>query len=119
MWPDSNPNAGAEVEITNAVVRDALNLSAWYPSFTTWDPSAGTMPISPVAPCTQVGWGVVNMSNIPPMIKHLNGTESIPDRPGDVVLCMQINQEAREAYWGVYPSEEQPIHVLQTATRDD
>ena len=119
VWPDSNPNAGAEVGITNAVVRDALNLSAWYPSFTTWDPSAGTMPISPVAPCTQVGWGVVNMSNIPPMIKHLNGTESIPDRPGDVVLCMQINQEAREAYWGVYPSEEQPIRVLQTVTRDD
>ena len=53
------------------------------------------------------------------MIKHLNGTEPIPDRPGDVVLCMQINQEAREAYWGVYPSEERPDRVLQTATRDE
>ena len=41
-WPDSNPNAGTAI---NAVVRDALNLSAWYPSFS-WDPSAGTMPIS-------------------------------------------------------------------------
>ena len=118
-WPDANPNAGSEAGITNAVMRNALNLSAWYPSFATWDPTAGTMPISPIAPCTQVGWGVVNMSNIPPMIKHLNGTELMPDRPGDVELCMQINQEAREAYWGVYPSEERPVAGLEMATRDD
>ena len=118
-WPDGNPNAGSEAGITNAVMRNALNLSAWYPSFATWDPTAGTMPISPIAPCTQVGWGVVNMSNIPPMIKHLNGTELMPDRPGDVELCMQINQEAREAYWGVYPSEERPVAGLEMATRDD
>ena len=24
--------------------------------------------------------------------------------PGDVVACMAANQEAREAYWGAYPS---------------
>ena len=99
-WPD-----GSAALISNADVRDALNRSAWYPSFTTWDPSSGTMPISPVAPCTQVGWGVVNMSNIQPMIEHLNGTQPMPDRPGDVVTCMQLNQEARELYWGVYPTE--------------
>ena len=75
-----------------------------YPSFTTWDPFSGTTPVSPVAPCTQVGWGVVNMSNIEPMLMHLNGTQPMDNRPGDVVLCMNINQEAREAYWGVYPS---------------
>ena len=90
--------------IRNSEVRNALNLSAWYPSFTTWDPLSGTTPVSPVAPCTQVGWGVVNMSNIEPMLMHLNGTQSMDNRPGDVVLCMNINQEAREAYWGVYPS---------------
>ena len=118
VWPESNPNAGTEAAITNAVVRNALNLSAWYPSFSTWDPSAGTMPISPVAPCTQVGWGVVNLSNIPPMIEHLNGTQTMPDRPGDVELCMQVNQEAREAYWGVYPSEESPGQTLVMASRD-
>ena len=118
VWPEGNPNAGSEAGITNAVVRDALNLSAWYPSFSTWDPSAGTMPISPVAPCTQVGWGVVNMSNIQPMIEHLNGTQTMPDRPGDVELCMQINQEAREAYWDVYPSEESPGQTLVMASRD-
>ena len=118
VWPEGNPNAGSEVGITNAVVRNALNLSAWYPSFSTWDPSAGTMPISPVAPCTQVGWGVVNMSNIQPMIEHLNGTQTMPDRPGDVELCMQINQEAREAYWNVYPSEESPGQTLVMASRD-
>ena len=76
------------------------------------------MPISPVAPCTQVGWGVVNMSNIQPMIDHLSGAQAMPDRPGDVVLCMQINQEARETYWGVYPSEEQPDRGLELGTRD-
>ena len=119
VWPEGNPNAGTDAGITNAVVRNALNLSAWYPSFSTWDPTAGTMPISPVAPCTQVGWGVVNMSNIQPMIGHLNGTQTMPDRPGDVELCMQINQEAREAYWGVYPSDERPSQGLEMATRED
>ena len=119
VWPDGHPNAGAEADISNSVVRNALNLSAWYPSFSTWDPTAGTMPISPVAPCTQVGWGVVNMSNIQPMIEHLNGTQTMPDRPGDVELCMQINQDARDAYWSVYPSDERPSQGLEMATRDD
>jgi hypothetical protein len=95
---------GESFTIRNSEVRNALNLSAWYPSFTTWDPLSGTTPVSPVAPCTQVGWGVVNMSNIEPMLMHLNGTQQMDNRPGDVVLCMNINQEAREAYWGVYPS---------------
>ena len=118
VWPEGHPNAGEAAGITNSVVRNALNLSAWYPSFSTWDPSAGTMPISPVAPCTQVGWGVVNMSNIQPMIEHLNGTQPMPDRPGDVELCMQVNQEAREAYWGVYPTDV-PLHrPHEVATRD-
>ena len=95
---------GEAFSIRNSDVRNALNLSAWYPSFTTWDPFSGTTPVSPVAPCTQVGWGVVNMSNIEPILMHLNGSQPMDDRPGDVVLCMNINQEAREAYWGVYPS---------------
>ena len=88
----------------NSEMRNALNISAWYPTFTTWDPTSGTMPMSPVAPCTQVGWGVINLSNIELMIKHLNGTEQMNDRPSDVVLCMDANQQMREAYWGVYPT---------------
>jgi hypothetical protein len=40
------------------------------------------------------------------MIKHLNGTESLSQRAADVVACMQVNQDAREAYWGAYPSLE-------------
>ena len=99
-WED-----GTAAQIYNHHLREALNLSAWYPSFSTWDPTSGTTPISPVAPCTQVGWGVVNLSNIQPMIEHLNGTSPMPDRPSDVETCMQVNQEAREAYWGVYPSD--------------
>jgi hypothetical protein len=38
------------------------------------------------------------------MLMHLNGTQTMDSRAGDVVLCMSINQEARKAYWGVYPS---------------
>ena len=55
--------------------------------------------MSPIAPCTQVGWGVVNMSNVMPIYNHLAGNEQIPSRPGDVVACMNANQAIREAYW--------------------
>lgn len=95
---------GSEI-IFNHQIRDALNRSGWYPSASGWDPSSGTTPVSPILPCTQLGWGVLNWSNIDGMIAHLNGTSLIPDRPSDVRLCMQVNQESREAYWGVYPSE--------------
>ena len=85
--------------VTNADIRHALNQSAWYPSFSTWDPTSGTTPMSPIAPCTQVGWGVVNMSNVMPIYNHLAGNEQIPSRPADVVACMNANQQIREAYW--------------------
>jgi len=91
---------GTNLSISNSQLRDALNLSAWYPSFSSWDPTSGTTPMSPILPCTQVGWGVVNMSNVEPLYEHLAGVETMPDRPADVVACMQLNQEAREAYWG-------------------
>jgi hypothetical protein len=108
----------APYSITNADVRDALNRSAWYPSSSTWDPFSGTNPISPVAPCTQVGWGVVNMSNLEPIIGHLDGTSPLPDRPADVVTCMDTNQQIREAYWGDGSEEEAGLVPLQrTAER--
>ena len=88
------------IDLQNHDIRNAVNLSAWYPGFSTWDPTSGTMPVSPVLPCTQLGWGVVNMSNIEPIIEHLNGTATLPQRPADVTACMQTNQAAREAYWG-------------------
>ena len=90
---------GSNMTIDNSAIRDALNLSAWYPSFSTWDPTSGTTPVSPVLPCTQLGWGVVNMSNVMPIYEHLAGISSIPDRPADVVACMNANQNIREAYW--------------------
>ena len=90
---------GSNFTLTNDDIRDALNISAWYPSFSSWDPLSGTTPISPVAPCTQVGWGVVNESNVLPIIEHLNGSSSMSQRPFDVELCMESNQEIREAYW--------------------
>ena len=91
---------GTNLSISNDDIRDALNLSAWYPSASTWDPTSGTLPISPLAPCTQVGWGVVNLSNIQPLYNHLAGIDSMPQRPADVVACMEANQAMREAYWG-------------------
>ncbi|MBT5454316.1 MAG: S8/S53 family peptidase [Euryarchaeota archaeon] len=100
---------GNPISINNANIREALNLSAWYPDLG-WDPTSGTMPISPVAPCTQTGWGLVNLSNIEPIIKHLNGTEPLADRAGDVVACMNLNQAAREAYWGAYPTLPAQLH---------
>lgn len=87
------------MNISQAQIRDALNLSAWYPSFSSWDPLSGTTPVSPIAPCTQIGWGVVNESNVQPIINHLNGNTIQPDRPADVTLCMETNQEIRESYW--------------------
>ena len=90
---------GVNFSLTNDDLRDALNLSAWYPSFSTWDPLSGTTPISPVAPCTQVGWGVVNESNVRPIIEHLNGSNEMSQRPFDVEFCMESNQDIREAYW--------------------
>ena len=64
------------------------------------------MPISPVLPCTQTGWGLVNLSNIEPIIAHLNQSSALGDRPSDVEACMSANQEMRESYWGAYPSAE-------------
>ena len=90
---------GTNFSLTNDDLRDALNLSAWYPSFTTWDPLSGTTPMSPVAPCTQVGWGVVNESNVKPIIGHLNGSNAMQQRPFDVEICMESNQDIRETYW--------------------
>ena len=90
---------GTNFTLTNDDLRDALNLSAWYPSFSTWDPLSGTTPVSPVAPCTQVGWGVVNESNVKPIIEHLNESNAMPQRPFDVEACMESNQDIREAYW--------------------
>ena len=91
---------GTNLSVSNDDIRDALNLSAWYPSASSWDPTSGTLPISPVAQCTQVGWGVVNLSNIQPLFNHLAGIDSMPQRPADVVACMEANQAMREAYWG-------------------
>ena len=109
---------GNPVQIKNSDVREAINLSAWYPDLD-WDPTSGTMPISPIAPCTQTGWGLMNLSNIEPIIKHLNGSQELPSRASDIVLCMQLNQQAREAYWGAYPSIQNLTIVLRTTAGDE
>jgi hypothetical protein len=35
------------------------------------------------------------------------------------VACMQLNQEAREAYWGVYPTENGVASRMATVRNDD
>jgi len=52
----------------------------------------------------QTGWGLVNLSNIEPIIAHLNQSSIMGERPSDVEACMSANQELRESYWGAYPS---------------
>jgi len=94
---------GDNFTVSNAQIRESINLSAWYPDFG-WDPTSGTMPISPILPCTQTGWGFVNLSNIEPIIAHLNQSQIFDNRPSDVEACMSANQEMRESYWGAYPS---------------
>ena len=103
--------SGDNFTVSNAQIREAINLSAWYPDFG-WDPTSGTMPISPVMPCTQTGWGLVNLSNIEPIIAHLNQSASLGDRPSDVEACMSANQEMRESYWGAYPSAKYAIGTI-------
>jgi len=103
MLVNGTDDDGNPFMVSNADVREALNRSAWYPDVG-WDPTSGTMPISPVAPCTQTGWGLVNLSNIEPMIAHLNQSSDLAQRAGDVVACMNANQQMREAYWDAYPS---------------
>lgn len=103
--------SGDNFTISNAQIREAINLSAWYPDFG-WDPTSGTMPISPVLPCTQTGWGLVNLSNIEPIIGHLNQSSTLGDRPSDVEACMSANQEMRESYWGAYPSAESSSEAI-------
>jgi len=110
MLVNGSDDEGNPFQVSNSQVREALNLSAWYPELD-WDPTSGTMPISPVAPCTQTGWGLVNLSNIEPIIAHLNQTAELSQRPGDVVACMDANQEMRETYWSAYPSAPQSDYV--------
>jgi hypothetical protein len=110
MLVNGSDEDGNPFQVSNDQVREALNRSAWYPDLD-WDPTSGTMPISPVAPCTQTGWGLVNLSNIQPIIAHLNQTAELSQRPGDVVACMNANQEMRETYWSAYPSAPQTDFV--------
>lgn len=117
MLVNGSDDDGNPFVISNADVREALNRSAWYPDVG-WDPTSGTMPISPVAPCTQTGWGLVNLSNIEPMIAHLNQSADLTQRPGDVVACMNANQEMREVYWNAYPSSpDVPVELFVTGSQ--
>ena len=113
--------SGSNFTVSNQEVRQAINLSAWYPDFG-WDPTSGTMPISPVMPCMQTGWGLVNLSNIEPIIAHLNQSSIMGERPSDVEACMSANQELRESYWGAYPSSANinaQFYAEEFATRRD
>lgn len=111
MLVDGTDSEGNPFLVSNSEIREALNLSAWYPDLG-WDPTSGTMPVSPVAPCTQTGWGFVNLSNIEPIIAHLNQSSELSQRPGDVVACMNANQDMREAYWDAYPSVPSEVNGL-------
>ena len=87
--------------VSNEDVREALNRSAWYPDVGDWNPDVGTLPVNEATGCPEVGWGYVNLSNIEPIVGHLDGTVALPTRPAHIVACMDANQAAREQYWDV------------------
>ena len=55
------------------------------------------------------GLGCGEHVDLAPIIAHLDGTAPLPDRPADVVTCMDTNQQIREAYWGDGSEEEAPV----------
>jgi len=104
-------------KITNADVRLALNRTAtyWLPSdyslppdpaacptctvARTSVPIAPEIPGTPVGPWLQMGWGFVNESTGPQLVRVLLGKETLPQKPDGAMLFMHELYEARKAYW--------------------
>ena len=51
------------------------------------------------------------------MIAHLNQSSELSQRPGDVVACMNANQDMREAYWNAYPSSPEGHELFVTGSQ--
>ena len=57
------------------------------------------MPVSPVAPYTQTGWGVVDPTITQTIIQDLDGSSPLTDKDFDCETYMDSVMTARIAYW--------------------
>ena len=85
--------------LTNAELRDAMNGVAVYWDVTRWGPSGLSLPILPVAPWVQMGWGYVGPDEVATLSQVLlSGT--VPTKGPDAQAYMGAVMSLRESLWG-------------------
>ena len=97
--------SGELFSITNYEIRRSMEKASYFPDASEYDPGANEgacqtgVPISPVAPYTQTGWGVVDPTITQIIIEDLNGVSPLSDKDFDCETYMDSIMAAREAYW--------------------
>ena len=91
--------------ITNYDIRRSMEKASYFPDATEYDPGANEgacqtgVPVSPIAPYTQTGWGVVDPTITQTIIEDLNGSTPLTDKDFDCETYMDSVMAARIAYW--------------------
>jgi len=97
--------SGELFSITNYEIRRSMEKASYFPEVTEYDPGANEgacqtgVPVSPVAPYTQTGWGVVDPTITQVIIDDLNGVSPLSDKDFDCETYMDSIMAMREAYW--------------------
>lgn len=92
--------------ITNAVIRDALNATAYYfePAVCQPDPSEigpTSTPVNPVAPYLQMGWGHVGPEIVPALVARvLAGEGGVPADKAEAAAFQGALYDYRVQLWG-------------------
>jgi hypothetical protein len=82
-----------------------MEKASYFPDATEYNPGANEgacqtgVPVSPVAPYTQTGWGVVDPTISMMIIEDLNGSSPLTDKDFDCETYMDSVMAARIAYW--------------------
>ena len=91
--------------ITNYDIRRSMEKASYFPDASEYDPGANEgacqtgVPVSPVAPYTQTGWGVVDPTITQTIIQDLDGSSPLTDKDFDCETYMNSVMAARIAYW--------------------
>ena len=91
--------------ITNYDIRRSMEKASYFPDASEYDPGANEgacqtgVPVSPVAPYTQTGWGVVDPTITQTIIQDLDGSSPLTDKDFDCETYMDSVMAARIAYW--------------------
>lgn len=99
---ETAPSSGMldDGKLTAGEVRTALNHSAIYWTTTDFQPgNIDAIPINPVAPWLQMGWGYVNKTMAPTIAGIILGTMEAPAKDAAAVAYNEANYELRKAYW--------------------